>query len=144
MTSEDELAIRQLPGAFDRLTRALHDAASRRRRAVLAFIALLVVGLGGTYCQSKSNGEILTIIETVTGPEAQRRQAANTVSILHRNAVETDCRARRAGAGLPAPTEAPPAPPGLSPQELAAFLAPYTCAAQTDPDVYPGRPSGQP
>jgi hypothetical protein len=60
------------------------------------------------------------LILSVTGPEAQARQAAGTRDILLRNAIETDCRSRRQQVRLPAPDPTRP------------------CADQTDESVYPG------
>lgn len=80
---------------------------------------------------NRDNGEItrrnsedlkrqLALIESVTGPDAQRRQAANTIDVLKRNAEETDCRSRRQQVRLPAPEST------------------STCVAQTPSDIYPG------
>lgn len=58
MTSDDEVAVRQLPGAFDRLTTALHGNAKRRRLAGLAVAVLLMVGGFGVFdgrAQSQKN-----------------------------------------------------------------------------------------
>lgn len=49
MTNDDEVAVRQLPGAFDRLTTALHGNARRRRRAGIALVLLLVVAAYGIF-----------------------------------------------------------------------------------------------
>lgn len=95
--------------------------------------------------QNRDNGTItknnsedlkrsLSLIESVTGPAAQARQAASTRDILLRNAIETDCRHRRSHAGIPAPETAPP---NTKPEELAMF----SCTAQTPPDIYPSVPS---
>lgn len=49
MTNEDEVAIQQLPGAFDRLTKALHEGAKRRRRAGLAVAVVLAAIAFGVF-----------------------------------------------------------------------------------------------
>lgn len=105
--------------------------------AVVGFVMLRntnsLVDLANT---NKDNGAItrqnsedlknqLALIESVTGPDAQKRQAAGTIDILRRNAEETDCRSRRQQVRLPAPDPASP------------------CVAQTDPTIYPGV-SGEP
>lgn len=82
---------------------------------------------------TRQNGEDLkaqlALIESVTGPDAVKRQAANTVELLKRNAIqsgeEIDCRGRRQQARIPAPDPSMP------------------CVAQTDPAIYPGV-AGQP
>ena len=127
-------AVTLLPGAFNRLTDALHHDARRRRWQALAFVVLFAIGLGGTFIQSANNGKVIgrvestaedvekvvTVLESVTGPEAQQRNAAATKDVLTRNAIEVDCRFRRQHAGLSAPDPGSP------------------CAAQTPPEVYPG------
>ena len=58
MTNEDEVAVRQLPGAFDRLTKALEGNARRRQKAGLAVAAVLAVGTFGIFdarAQSQQN-----------------------------------------------------------------------------------------
>lgn len=49
MTNDDEVAVKQLPGAFDRLTAALHGNAKRRRLAGVAVAAVLLVGSFGVF-----------------------------------------------------------------------------------------------
>ena len=109
MTRDDELAIRQLPGAFDRLTDALHDAARRRRNAVIAFLVLLGAAMGGTYFQSRSNGqvlqqqsEVLGIVRDVTGPEAQARSAATLQRAINELRRSIDCAELANEAAYPA------------------------------------------
>lgn len=117
-----------------------------RARAVVALSAVLVVVamiLGAarlwTYIGDRSetdrrltsiaeqNHEALAktdqavqILLSVTGPDAQAKQAAGTIDILKRNAVELDCRSRRQQARLAAPDPARP------------------CVDQTPADVFPG------
>ncbi len=131
-------AMMMLPGAFERLTEALHRDNLRRRWQALAFAILLVLAIG----QSYNNGKVIAKINSVTGPEAQVRQAASTRDILARNAQETDCRNRRLSANLPAPAVAPPPPADVQPQELGAYFQKYSCANQTDPSIYPGVTTG--
>jgi len=121
-------------GAHDRQRRTAEAAASRARIEASASEAKDLAA------EVKAQTDILL---SVTGPEAQERQAAGTRLILFSNSVENDCRGRRQQARLPAPDVAPAPPPGLNPAQLAAYFDGYSCVHQTDPSVYPGV-EGQP
>lgn len=84
-------AVLMLPGAFERLTDALHKDARRRRWQGLAFALLLAVGMGGAIIQSASNGRVLAKINAVTGPEAQARSQAIVGGALSDIRRSTDC-----------------------------------------------------
>ncbi len=123
--------------------RAAEKRQERRSHWQLGLLVLLFLVASILGVVALTNRTVLDKINSVTGPAAQARSAAATRTILLQNAAETDCRHRRAQVRLPAPDLAPPAPPTLTPAELAAWYARYSCVAQTDPSVYPGT-AGQP
>lgn len=133
--------LRQLAAALTTVAASV-DAMARDQRAAerrrnwrsagmaIAMCILLFIAL--------TNRTVLDKINGVTGPTAIDRQAVNTASLLAGSQRETDCLSRRQQARLPAPLSAPQPPPGIRARDLAVFLAPYSCAAQTPEDVYPG------
>lgn len=69
------------------------------------------------------NRSLLTIVNDTVNPDGRRFQDSQkrTAALIINLSIEDDCRFRRAVADLPAPE------PGRS------------CAAQTPPDIYPGK-----
>lgn len=111
--------------------RAAERKRNRRSWATLACAVILVI-------TAFTNRAILTKINAVTGSGARDRSAVSQANLLQLNNDEADCRSRRQQARLPAPAKPPPVPSGIKAAELGRFLAPYSCQAQTPPEVYPG------
>lgn len=117
----------------------------RNRRSWVTLACALIVALAAivlTYV-AITNRTVLDRINAVTGPAAIDRQAVGTAALLAGNQREGDCLSRRQQARLPAPPAAPAPPPGIKARDLPAFLAPYSCVAQTPREVYPGA-TGEP